>query len=119
MLPFSSFLQQSVSGHLIIYEFFSLTSLPGPKRKNFFGASSIKSSRSIHSSRENSISCVPSASFSGLLMAVYTSVLSSGKFVITSFTGFTTALTLCALLFRSSLMALSKSDIWFSASNFV
>ena len=41
----------------------------GQRPKYFFGASSIKSSRSIHSSRLNSIVCVAEFSSSGLLMA--------------------------------------------------
>ena len=46
--------------------------------KNFLGASSIKSARSIHNSRLKVMVCVPSSSRSGLLTASISSVCPSG-----------------------------------------
>ena len=60
------------------YAFFNRTSLPGTIRKNFLGASSIKSERSNHSSRLNVMLCVPSSSRSGLLIASISSLSPSG-----------------------------------------
>lgn len=47
-------------------------------RKYFFGASSMKSSRSIHNSRLNSMVCVPADGSSGLLTASISSTCPSG-----------------------------------------
>ena len=54
------------------------TSCPGVMRKYFFGASSIKSSRSIHSSPLNSIVWLPASGSSGLLIASSASTSPSG-----------------------------------------
>ncbi len=71
--------------------------MPGLRRKNFGGGTSAKSSASIHSSPENATERVPSASLSGLLTMSKWSTTgspcsSAGQLVMTSFSGFRTAM---------------------------
>ena len=83
--------------HVIKKAYLNLTSLPGARRKNLFGGSSMKSSCSIQISLEKGIfrnSCLLEL---GLLTASSHSVLSSGKFSITTFKGLKTANLLSAL----------------------
>ena len=56
----------------------SRTSRPGARRKNFGGGSSMKSSRSIHSSRVNATWRVPADGSSGLLTTSIFSTRPSG-----------------------------------------
>lgn len=73
-----SFCILGASGTLHNIGIFRRTSLPGVMRKNFFGASSMKSPRSIHRFLLKVMVCVPSASFSGLLIASISSLSPSG-----------------------------------------
>src|ERR1700738_2917103 len=56
------------SVHVTKYAHRSRTSRPGARRKNFFGGSSLKSSRSMYNTRENGTFLVPAVWSSGLLI---------------------------------------------------
>ena len=60
--------------HLMKYAHRRRTSRPGARRKNFFGGSSRKSSRSRYSTPENGTFRVPAAASSGLLTTLTSSV---------------------------------------------
>ena len=66
------------SSQVMKYALRRRTSRPGESRKNFGGGTSAKSSRSIHSSRENGTLRVPAEGSSGLLPTSISSTCPSG-----------------------------------------
>ena len=99
IFPFSFF---TISTQVMKNAYRSLTSFPRVKRKNFLGASFMKSDLSINNSRVNGIFLFPAFESSGLLIPSTSSTFSSGKFSITTFSGSSTPIKRSAVLFRSS-----------------
>ncbi len=90
--------------------------MPGLSRKNFGGGTSAKSSASIQSSPEKATEREPSASFSGLFVMGKCSTTgapeaSVGQLVMTSFSGFSTAMRRCDVRFSSRRMYDSSASI--------
>ena len=99
------------SSHLIIYPYRRRTSPPFLRRKNLRLASSRKSSCSINIFLPNGIVRVPAELSSGLLIASMYSTRSSGQFVSSISSGFSTAILRGASRFKTPRTACSNNAI--------
>ncbi len=84
------------------------TSFPGARRKNFFGGSSMKSSRSMKSSFENGTWRTPAPASSGLFCTSTSSTTPSAQLVRTTLSGRKTAMRRCAVALRWLRTAFSR-----------